>query len=117
MSFFDRPPRLRWPRAAQFMLSPKGREVELDYRQRIVASRAHEGREAFDVARRAWAAEHHLEPDDGLYLAEAAGKPVNLAQITTALETCGKNRTDAVTAIGRLVDSGLISTGQPAAPP
>lgn len=109
--FGDRPPPMRWPRAQRFTLSTRGTEAEASYRELIVASRAHEGRASFDAARAAWAGTYSLQVDDGLYLAEVRPGPVNLTQIVAALETCGKTRTDALTAIGRLVDAGLVSTG------
>ena len=109
MGFLDPPPRARFRRGQKFSLSPKGLEVELEYREKIVASRAHVGRDSFDHARADWAKQYTLEPDDGLYLAEVASGPVNLSQIIDALETCGKTSKDASAALGRLVDVGLVS--------
>ncbi len=103
------PARLRWPRSRKFVLSPRGCEVEQDYREKIVASRAAEGRSSFDSARAAWASAHNLQPDDGLYLAEVKAGPVSLAQIVASLETCGKTRQDAIAALERLDDNGLLS--------
>jgi len=101
--------RLRWPRSRKFMLSSRGREVEQDYREKIVASRSAEGRVSFDSARAAWASAHNLQPDDGLYLAEVKAGPISLVQIISALETCGKTRTEAIAALERLDDNGLLS--------
>jgi hypothetical protein len=109
MGFLDPPPRARFRRGQKFSLSTKGLEVELEYREKIVASRSHVGRDSFDLARSEWAKLYTLEPDDGLYLAEVASGPVNLAQIIDALETCGKTSKDASAALGRLVDVGLVS--------
>ncbi len=102
--------RLRWPRSRKFALSPRGYEAEQDYRERIVASRANAGRDSFDSARAAWAVAHNLQPDDGLYLAEVKSGPINLVQIIAALEACGKTRPDAISAMERLDDNGLLST-------
>lgn len=105
----DRPPRMRWPRSQKFMLSPRGDEVELAYRATIVASREQAGRGSFDSARALWAKSNNLQPDDGLYLAEVRSGPVTLQQIIEALETCGKTRRDAIAAMERLVDAGMIT--------
>jgi hypothetical protein len=106
----ERPPKLRWPRSHRFALSERGRTAELEYREKIVTARAEPGRASFDAARTAWAASHGLNVDDGLYLAELAGGPVTLPQIVAALETCGKNRVDAIAALERLADAGMISS-------
>lgn len=109
----DRTPPARWPRMQKFALSPRGLQAEAAYRDAIVASRSREGRESFDGARTAWAAQFALQPDDGLYLAEVRDRPVNLQQVVAALETCGKRRVDAVAAIERLVDAGFVTPTAP----
>lgn len=107
----DRPEKARWPRSQKFTLSPKGREVELAYRETIVAARSDTtGRDSFDAARARWAQQNGLQPDDGLYLGEVASAPVSLPRLVEALETCGKSKPDAVAAIGRLVDAGFVAT-------
>lgn len=74
----------------------------------IVASRSAEGRAAFDAARASWAAELRIQPDDGLYLSEIRGGAVTLGQLVEALDSCGKTRKDAIAAVERLVDAGLV---------
>ena len=106
----DPSPRRRWPRSQRFALTDKGRDAEASYRSSIVSSRSQEGRASFDAARSTWAESFRLLPDDGLYLGEVAGGPINLEQIVKALEACGKTREDALTALGRLFDADLIST-------
>jgi hypothetical protein len=91
------------------MLSTTGTEAELSYRELIVASRAQAGRASFDAARASWAGTYRLQADDGLYLAEVAPGGVNLTQIIAALEACGKTRPDAIAAMERLLDAGLIA--------
>lgn len=111
MSLQDIPPKRRWPRSQKFALTEKGREAEVAYREEIRASRdqAGRGRDSFDAARAAWAERFAIQPDDGLYLCEAAGDPKNLQELTDALEACGKSRSDALAALSRLVDQGLFS--------
>jgi hypothetical protein len=112
----DEPPRkLRWPRSHRFSLSERGRTAEVEYREKIVSSRAEPGRASFDSARSAWATAHGLNADDGLYLAELATGPITFAQIVTALESCGKNRGDAIAALERLADAGMIAPAPSAA--
>ncbi len=106
---FQNPPvPRRWPRSQQFKLSEKGSAAEASYRSTIVASRTHEGRASYDAARLAWAVSFHLQPDDGLYLGEVREGAVRMEQIIEALQTCGKNRKDAVSALERLFDEGMI---------
>jgi hypothetical protein len=109
MTLDERPPKLRWPRSQRFSLSARGQAVEAAYREQIVTSRNEPGRASFDAARLAWAQTHGLSADDGLYLAEIARAPITLSQLVAALETCGKNRLDAIEAVGRLVDAGMVS--------
>jgi len=113
MTLNDRPPKMRWGRTQRFSLSSRGAAAEAAYREQIVLSRNEAGRASYDAARTAWASAHGLLVDDGLYLAEVASKPVTLVQIIASLETCGKTKLDAITAIGRLVDAGLISAPPP----
>ncbi len=110
MMFQDSPSKRRWPRSQRFTLSSKGDEAETKYRAVIVASRAQEGRSSFDAARTAWAESFRVQPDDGLYLGEARGGPIKLEQLVAALETCGKTRKDALAALERLLDAGLLTT-------
>jgi hypothetical protein len=107
--FQDSTPRRRWPRSQLFSLSAKGGDAEAQYRSSIIASRAQEGRSSFDAARSAWAQTFQVQPDDGLYLGEARGGPIKLEQLVTALESCGKTRKDALAAVERLLDAGLLS--------
>ena len=104
----DRPPRRRWPRNQRFSLSESGRAAESSYRSEIVASRARQGREAYEAARAAWAAPRGLQPDDGLYLGELTGHPKNLHEVADAVEACGKSREDTRLALDRLLDAPLI---------
>ena len=113
----DRPPRARWPRNQRFTLSPTGIAAELAYRTEIVASRAREGRASYDSARAAWATAHGIEPDDGLYLGELTGKPKNVQEVATAVESCGKSRHDALSAMERMFDARLIVADVPALTP
>ena len=105
----DRTPKMRWPRAQRFVLSPRGIDAERRYRESIVASRGTEGRTSFDAARAEWARSLQLQPDDGLYLGEVSSGPIGLGQLVSALESCGKTRRDAISAVERLVDAGLVS--------
>ena len=92
----------------RFSLAPAGRIAEASYRSHIVTSRARPGRRSFDAARSAWATSLGLEPDDGVYLGELLPGAVNLSKIVAALTVCGKKRTDAMAALARLMDAGLI---------
>jgi hypothetical protein len=93
------------------MLSARGQQAELSYRDQIVSSRNEpgRGRDSFDAARAAWAQTHGLSADDGLYLAEVAKGPITLSELVASLETCGKNRLDAIAALERLSDAGMVS--------
>ncbi len=108
--FSDPPQKRRWPRSQRFTLSAAGREAESAYRTTIVASRAEEGRGSFDTARAEWAKALGIEPDDGVYLCEISAGPVRLENVVEALDSCGKTRQDAVAALGRLFDAGLVAT-------
>lgn len=108
----DPPPRRRWPRSQRFILSEKGVTAEADYRSTIIASRddAARGRDAFDAARTEWARTWGVQTDDGLYLGEVKAGPKTLEQLVTALETCDKTKQDAIEAVGRTFDAGLLIT-------
>lgn len=108
MTLEDRPRPLRWPRSQRFVLSTAGVAAEASYRERITASRSQAGRASFDAARDAWAGAYRLQADDGLYLAEVAAGGGRLSEIVASLETCGKTRTDAISALERLVDAGFM---------
>lgn len=108
----DIPPRRRWPRSQRFILSEKGVTAEADYRSTIVASRADAagGRDAFDAAREQWARTWGVQTDDGLYLGEVKAGPKTLEQLVAALESCDKTKQDAIDAVGRTFDAGLVVT-------
>ncbi|MBI2891970.1 MAG: hypothetical protein HYY06_00345 [Deltaproteobacteria bacterium] len=106
--FQDPPSPRRWPRSQQFKLSERGTAAESSYRSTIIASRTEEGRASYDSARLAWAESFHLQPDDGLYLGEVREGPIRMEQIVDALLTSGKSRKDAVSALERLFDEGMI---------
>ncbi len=108
MSARDYVPPPRFHSRAPFSLTPAGRSAEASYRAQIVSSRAHSGRASFDAARTAWAASLGLDPDDGAYLGELRGGPLKLGKIAEALAVCGKKRVDAVAALERLLDAGLV---------
>ena len=103
--------RSRWARTDRFALSSAGEEAEAAYRQGVVASRDEAGRSSYDAARAEWARVYSLEPDDGVYLAELRDNPRKMGDLVEALEACGKNRDDAIRALHRLVDAGLVVAG------
>jgi len=106
----DTPEGTPFRRQQRFTLQPAGRTAEKAYRSTIVASRERPGRAAFDEARTAWATSHGLHPDDGAYLGELrTACPVQLSALVESMRVCGKNRDDAVAALGRLVDGGFVS--------
>jgi hypothetical protein len=109
LSARDLPPRARFGSRQKFSLARDGRVAEASYRSLIVAARAQPGRPAFDAARSVWALSLSLQPDDGVYLGELRAGTINLVQITEALLVCGKTKADALTALGRLVDAGLVT--------
>jgi hypothetical protein len=113
--FDDPPARRRWPRSQRFSLSETGTSAASSYLSTIIASRTAEGRASYDAARASWATEFRIQPDDGLYLAEIRTGPVTLGQLVDALETCGKTRKDAIAAVERLVDAGLVDASSPEA--
>src|SRR5688500_18285221 len=104
----DRAPKSRWPRSQRFALSAKGVEAEAAYRASVAAVTGVGGRAGFDAARAAWASGLSVQPDDGAYLGELRPGAQSLNQVVEALETCGKTRADALFALGRLVDAGLV---------
>ena len=108
MGFLDPTPRARFGARQRFCLAPEGQRAEAAYRSLITAARAVPGRASYDAAREEWAAERGLQPDDGAYLGELRSGPTSISAIAAALEVCGHSRRDAVTAIGRLVDAGLV---------
>jgi hypothetical protein len=110
--FSDTPKRLRWPRSQRFTLSDSGLEAEATYRSSIVASRMDEGRASFDRARVEWAERLGIQPEDGVYLCEIRARPLRLGDIVEALEACDKTRQEAVDALGRLLDAGLVATSE-----
>jgi hypothetical protein len=113
-SIFDREGGKRWPRSQRFVLSTRGADAELQYREMITASRAESGRTSFDSARAGWASPLSIQPGDGLYLSELQSGPRTLEELTRALEACGSNRREIKAAIERLMDVGLIEVHAPA---
>jgi hypothetical protein len=106
---FDRPPRMRWPRAQKFRLSSRGADAEASYREIIVAARAVEGRTSYDAARAAWAGSlPSVQPNDGSYLVELQSGPRTLHELALALDACGATREEVKAAIERLADAGMV---------
>ena len=99
----------RWHPTQRFALSATGAECEAEYRSRIVASRDEVGRASYDAARTAWATAYSLQPDDGLYLGEVKSGPISLGEMVESLDSCGKTHRDALVALERLLDRGLIT--------
>ncbi len=93
---------------SRFVLAPQGRVAEVAYRAGIVAARVQPGRRAFDAARSAWATPLDLQPDDGVYLGQLRAGSASLRELVAALVDCGMRRADALAALGRLVDAGLV---------
>jgi hypothetical protein len=108
MSAQDYTPPPRFRSREPFSLTPAGRIAEASYRSQIVTSRARAGRASYDAARSAWATSLALEPDDGAYLGELRRGAKKLVWITEALAVCGKKRVDAISALERLLDAGLV---------
>src|SRR5262249_1165466 len=106
--------RRRSPRSQRFALTDKGRDAEASDRSTIVSSRSQEGRAPFDATRSTWPESFRVQPDDGLYLGAVGGAPIHLEHIGEAVETGGKASKDALTALERLFDAGLISTASEA---
>lgn len=106
----ERKAKRRWPRTQRFVLSERGVSAAQAYMDDIVASRSAEGRSSYDAARTKWAQTYAIEPNDGLYLAEIKAGPIRLEHILAALESCGETRKDAIAALERLLDAGLITT-------
>lgn len=104
----ERPTKRRWPRSQRFSLSEKGTEAAAAYMATIVASRSESGRASYDAARTQWAQAYGIQPDDGLYLAEVRSGPIRLEHILAALESTGETRKDALAALERLLDAGLL---------
>lgn len=100
--------RSKWARTARFAMGPTGIDAEAAYRASVVASRHEAGRASYDAARAEWARTYSLEPDDGVYLGQLHDGPATVSDIVEALEACGKTRDDALAALGRLVDAGLV---------
>jgi hypothetical protein len=113
----DKPTRKRWPRAQRFQLSAEGSAAEAAYREEIVASRSAPGRDSFDAARTAWAADRGIVPGDGLYLGELVRGPMTLDEITRAVDSCGASRGEVHEAVARLASAGMIEPVVPPAPP
>jgi hypothetical protein len=53
-----------------------------------------------------------LRPDDGVYLVELRAGSATLIEIVEGLNGCGLNRADALAALGRLVDAGLVTPAE-----
>lgn len=106
----DRPPKRRWPRTQRFVLTERGTAAAQAYMDDIVASRSAEGRPSYDAARTKWADDWKVQPNDGLYVAEIKGGPIRLEHILESLESCGETRKDALAALERLLDAGLVAT-------
>jgi hypothetical protein len=98
----------RLHRSQKFVLSAEGRDAEDSYRSGIRASRHEAGRASYDAARASWAASYGLQPDDALYLGEVREGTVTLADMVESLDSCGKTHRDALAALGRLLDRGLL---------
>ena len=109
MGYLDPPPRARFRVRQRFCLAPEGRTAEAAYRSQVAAARGVGGRKAFEAARREWADERGLQPDDGAYLVELRIGPTSLSEIAESLAVCGQSQRDAMSAIGRLVDAGLVN--------
>lgn len=114
MSILDRPGKMRWRGSDWFALSESGQRRQSEYQERIVEARGEGGRHSYDTARLAWARDVGVEPEDGVYLSELNDGSVKLSTLVDALESCGKSKRDALAALGRLVDAGLVQVVDPA---
>lgn len=98
----------RWSRGQRFKLSQTGRTAMTAYRERIAAAGGGT-RGAFASACAAWAEHFALQPNDGMYLAEAARKAVTLAEVGQSLAVCCQSRTDVLQSMQRLFEAGLLT--------
>ena len=104
----DENERSPWTRSDELRLTAAGVDAEAAYRSTIVAARESAGRASFDAAREQWAAERSLEPEDGVYLGELSAGPLGFSAVVAALETSGKTRADAKSALARLIRDGYV---------
>jgi len=97
-----------WARFQRFELTEPGLAAEAAYRATIVESRARSGRASFDEAREGWKQQFGVLADDAMFLGEIAAGARTSADLVTALEVCGKTRSDVLAALERLAEAGLV---------
>lgn len=99
----------RWPRSERFELSESGRKAAQSYLDMIVASRAEEGRRAFDEARKRWSDEFGVSAEDALCMREMVSGATTLVALVEQLDGCGPDRKQVKEALERMLEKGLIS--------
>ncbi|HSB19107.1 MAG TPA: hypothetical protein VLD85_03760 [Anaeromyxobacteraceae bacterium] len=96
----------RWPRGQRFQLTPAGVDSEAAHASAVRDARA-QGRTALESAQRRWAEPLGLDPADGVVLAELKVGRRSLADICTALESCGLDKAQVKVSVDRLVEKQL----------
>lgn len=90
------------------MLSAPGRTIAAAYRTQIRAVPGQGVHGAFESACDAWAQQHDLRPEDGMYLSEIAAGPITIAELGVALAVCSQSRAAVAEHVERLVKAGLV---------
>lgn len=99
----------RWPRSERFELSETGQKAAKAYLDTIVASRAEEGRRAFDEARKRWSDEFGVGEEDALCMREMVAGATTLVDLVEQLDGCGPDRKQVKEALERMLEKGLIT--------
>ena len=79
------------------------------YLDMIVASRAEEGRRAFDDARARWSEEFGVTAEDALCMREMVPGATTLVALVEQLDGCGPDRKQVKEALERMLEKGLIT--------
>jgi hypothetical protein len=96
----------RWPRGQRFQLTAAGAAAAATHAEAVREARAL-GRTALDSAQRRWAEPLGLEPTDAVVLSELKPGRRSIADVSSALDDCGRTKAEVKVSIDRLVTRGL----------
>jgi hypothetical protein len=98
-----------WKPRQKFHVTALGHEAGARYHQAVeTAQKSADPRGALEQAKRAWATEYNLRPDDGILLEDMVAGHTSLAELKGMLDSLNLTLRDARGTLDRLVAARLI---------